>query len=128
MGNRQEIIESLNEERDNYLRIWNNSWNEEEDKYEISEPKEIDDLSEQIWNNLRDHQDVLPVEFVIESMTRLGHAPNILYDDNGNFAICDDGYQSISDEIIDQEMAFFVKKERWFPTIRLALNYYLNEK
>ena len=65
---------------------------------------------------------------MIESLTKLGEAPNILYDDNGNFAVTGTGFQSVSmDEISDVTMSFFVLKEHWFKTIREALKYYLSE-
>lgn len=79
---------------------------------------------------------VLPVEFIIESLTKLGESPSILYDDDGHFAVESNGFQSVpmddDGEMIDDlypngdvSMSFYVEKKKWFGTIREALSYYL---
>jgi hypothetical protein len=90
--------------------------------------KEIDDLADQILDAIKRWRNALPFEFIFEELTNLGWAPCLLYDDNGNFAISDDGMQSISEEVDDQELFYFIKKDRWKETIREALNYYLDHE
>lgn len=98
-------------------------------EFTMEEPKEIDELSEEVLSIINKNRDILDVDFIIEQLTMLGDAPNILYDDNGNFAVESNGVQPVAeDEPIDMEMSFFVKKNSWFPTIRKALYYYLDKE
>jgi len=122
------VIEELINKRYSYLCIFHNSWNEKVNEYEVEEPEEIDLLSSKIWDLLREGRKDLSIDFIIESITKLGGSPCILYDDNGNFAVTGSGFSSVTGEVEDQEMSFFIEKERWFSTIRLALNYYLDEE
>lgn len=124
---KSKILE-INNKRKEFLKIREDSYDEDINSYGI-EPKEIDELSDQIIDLILTHSVDLEVDFILESLTYLGHAPNILYDDNGSFSVTCDGTQSISfgDEPVDVEMSFFVPKERWFPTIRKALNHFLEE-
>jgi hypothetical protein len=69
-----------------------------------------------------------PCDFIIETLTEFGQAPNIIYDDNGLFAMSADGYQPVvtGDEKLEGElMVFVMKKDMWKPTIREALWHYL---
>jgi hypothetical protein len=115
-----------------HLDKYYNSYDEtigEFGEYTIDEPKEIDELAEQIYNKIKKYKDILSIDFIIENLTKLGDSPNILYDDNGNFAVESTGIQTVSkDEPIDIEMTFLIKKDSWFPNIREALNYYLDQE
>lgn len=90
------------------------------------ETNQIDFLADEIFDLLVCYNADLPIDFIIESLTKLGNAPSILYDDNGSFAISEDGFQSLSDDG-EQTISCFVKKEQWKPTIREAINYYLEQ-
>ena len=95
---------------------------------------DIDDLRVEqyasvIEKYIKKHFDLLDVDIVIESLTHLGHAPNLYYDDNGNFAMTSDGLQSLPrdlDDTDDIEISAFVEKKCWKSTIREAIKQYLN--
>lgn len=121
-------IENFSKSRYEFLEKFQSSWEPESEEYEIEEPKEIDELAEQILEYIKSWRHALPFEFIIEELTKLGWAPCLLYDDNGNFAISGEGMQTISAEGVDsQELFHFIEKDMWKPTIREALNYYLDE-
>jgi hypothetical protein len=102
---------------------------------ETPDDERVDLLSEKIRASLALHQDSLAVEFIIESLTKLGSAPSILYDDNGHFTIGGDGSQNlptIGDDHKTQETTFqgcwFVKAGGWKKTIREALRDYFESR
>jgi len=124
----QQMIESLNKQRDGFLQIREDSWNPKTFKYEVEDPK-IDELSDEIFSLIKEHRNNLSFEFIIEQLTKLGHSPALLYDDDGRFAIICDGYQSVpQDEASDIEMQYFVEKKHWKNSIREALDYYLDSE
>ena len=128
MINKKEIeIKDLSKKRDKSLKEYENSWDEKSEKY-IMSSEEIDSLEKEIYKKIKEWKDFLSFEFIIDKLTKLGHAPNLLYDDNGNFAITGDGFQTVPiNGPCDMEMSFFIEKDKWSPTIREALNKYLNE-
>lgn len=87
----------------------------------------IDELAKTIESHIHLHFDSLPFEFIMEELSKLGQAPNLLYDDNGNWAVTSTGYQNVvyGDEPEDVETHFFIEAKFWKPTPREALNYYL---
>jgi len=126
-------ISSLNLVRDKILKNYEKNWDYTET---YNPPKEVDELGSEIRSIIIDEQDSLPVDFIIESLTKLGECPSILYDDDGHFAVGSNGYQSIptddDGEVLeiptdDVSMGFYVEKEKWFPTIREALKFYLKD-
>ena len=124
MGVKEEIL-NLSNHRYELLDKRNASWDEKILRYTY-DPLEIDELGDTIYNLLNNNQDELNIEFIIEELTKLGLAPSLLYDDNGNFAICDNGVQTLSykDEPCDVEIIHFIEKNKWKSTIREALKYY----
>jgi hypothetical protein len=95
----------------------------------------VDELSEQIWQTLREFQKDLPLEFIIESLTSLGAAPSVLYDDNGHFTIGEEGSQNMPTFEMDfeeKETAFvgdwIVKPGHWKRSIREALELYFESR
>lgn len=126
--NEQNQIIELRNKRNHFLKLQEESYDDIKMDYGYK-PKEIDELSEHILEKIKSWRKLLPFEFIIEELTNLGWSPNLLYDDNGHFAIVSDGFQNISieDGPIDNDMYFNVKKEYWKPTIREALNQYLDE-
>lgn len=128
-----ERISVLNKVRDKVLKNYEDSFNYD-DIY--NPPKEVDELGNEIREIIITEQDFLPVDFIIESLTKLGESPSILYDDNGHFSVVSEGFQSVpmddDGEMIDDlypngdvSMSFYVEKKKWFGTIREALSYYL---
>lgn len=91
---------------------------------------QIKDLAKQILKCIKNWRYALPFEFIIEELTKLGWAPCLLYDDDGRFAISGEGMQNINpdDGAFDCHLTHFVEKDAWKPTIREALNHYLDEE
>lgn len=120
-------IKILLDKRKVFLDLYEKSYDENTFKYKIKEPKEIDGIRDEINNIIIKHKDILPVDFIIETLTHFGDSPNILYDDNGNFAVSADGYQTVASdgEPIDMDMTVIVTKHQWKKTIREALIHYL---
>lgn len=106
---------------------------EEEDETKRDETQ-IDALAAEITQIITEHQDTLPVEVMLESLTKLGAAPSILYDDNGHFTIGGDGFQNLPDvELYETQETVFggewmVPAGHWKPTIREALRVYLKDR
>jgi len=125
----QEKISKLLEERSAHWKTYEDSWDDEEMNYSIPEPKEIDELGKEIRDGLDNHTDELAVDFVLESLTKLGGARQVIYDDNGHFAISGAGMSPapINDGKFETSESFtaFVEPEEWYSTIREALNHYL---
>lgn len=119
-------INILSDERDKYLAKYDESYDEKLMKHMVEEPIEIDELRDKIIDLIIQYKTTLEFEFIIEQLTKLGQAPCLLYDDDGNFAITGDCMSSVPMETpADIDLSFSVKKEEWFPTIREALSYYL---
>jgi hypothetical protein len=72
----------------------------------------------------------LDTDFILETYTRLGYAPSLIYDDNGLFAISDNGFNEVvtGREKIEGSFIVFVEKRQWKKTIRQALKHYMNER
>lgn len=88
---------------------------------------QVDEISEDITNSLIEYFDDYEVDFILETLTHFGDAPNLIYDDNGLFAVTCDGYQPVvtGNQKIEGEFIVFVEKKQWKKTIREALKYYL---
>jgi len=101
-----------------------------------NDPKEkeinekIDGLRDEIYKYMTMYFEFLPFDFIMEELSKLGEAPNLLYDDNGRWAVTADGYQNVvsGDEPQDVETHFYVEAKEWKNTPKLALLYYLNEE
>jgi hypothetical protein len=97
---------------------------------DYNDPK-ADEMTEEIIKLLVENHKSLPVDFIIESFTKLGHCPSILYDDNGFFSIQSDGMQDLpvdskGNEKLVTDISFIIEdKESWQPTIRGAIEYWL---
>ena len=131
MNEKEKYINDLSVERYKFIKIREESWDEKELKY-IYEPPEIDSLGDEILYKINQWRDDLRFEFIIEELTKLGQAPNLLYDDDGRFAITGEGFQNVNtsenNENVDMFFEFIVTAECWKETIREALYYYLDEQ
>jgi len=126
--NYHDQIQDLNKKRQGFLQIREDSWNPQTNKYEVSD-EEIDKLADQIISLIKEHRNDLAFEFIFEQLTKLGYAPNLLYDDGGHFAIVSDGFQSLpDDEPCDIDMHFFVQSQHWKNSVKEALDYYLDSE
>ncbi|MEK7103742.1 MAG: hypothetical protein AAB870_05325 [Patescibacteria group bacterium] len=95
---------------------------------EVQIPNEVFEIGNDIYKDLRQHFDNLPVDFIIETTTKLGAAPNVLYDDNGHFCIGGDGFGPVASgdhKIEGMVGGILVESKMWKPTIREALRVYL---
>jgi len=128
MNTAKEEISSLLHTRNGIWEKYQESWVESAMKYSEEEPKEIDILGEQVLSLLKSNSAVLDIDFILESLSKLGHAPNLLYDDNGNWALTSDGVQTIpiEDDTNDIDLSFWVEKSLWKGSIREAVDHYLN--
>lgn len=88
----------------------------------------IDRISKRVENLFKKNCDSYPVDYIIETLTMFGQAPNIVYDDNGKFAISGGGYQPVvsGNQKIHGNIVVFTEPKMWKKTIRAALKYYLN--
>lgn len=89
--------------------------------------KEIDRLADKVIQMVTDDFDELPVEYVLETLTHLGCAPSLLYDDNGMWAIVSDGTQPCVSgrQRIKGVMTYFCERNQWQKSIREAIRFYL---
>jgi len=115
-------IKSLSKQRDACFLL-----SDDQSELSAEQEKEIDDLEEQILNLINQDKDSLPIDFIIEELTKLGWAPSLLYDDNGHFAVTADGYQTITEGTSDVTIMCFIPKDYWKDSIREALNYFLDK-
>jgi hypothetical protein len=88
----------------------------------------IDEIKEEIITEIKKNFNQYEVDFILETYTRFGYAPCLIYDDNGLFAITGDGYQQVvtGKQKLLGNFTVFVQKKQWKKTIRLALKYYIN--
>jgi len=126
----KEKIEKLISERDSFWNTYEDSWSDEKLDYTIPCPKEIDEIAIEIRSLIDEHFDELPVDFIVETITKLGDAPQIVYDDNGHFAVSSSGLAPVPSTESGrfestENFITFVEPEQWYDTIREALNHYL---
>lgn len=121
------LIQDLSDKRCALIKEHEDSWDNKLKVYKKLESPEIDVLADNLLALIRQHRNLLEVDFIIEELTKLGQAPNILYDDNGHFAITADGYSSVSTEPRDASIFSFVRKSQWKRTIREALENFMFE-
>jgi len=126
---RDKNIKVLVNKRKEILKQHEDSCDEKISDYTIEEPEEIFTLRDEILNLIFKYEPELDTDCIIETMTELGYAPNILYDDNGNFAVITDCFTSVSfgDDPVDMDMSFHVEARHWKPTIREAIKHYLED-
>jgi len=88
----------------------------------------IEHIQTYIIDNIMKHYNKFDIDFILETLTRFGQAPSLVYDDNGLFAVSSDGMQPV---VMGDERAEYinvcVEYDSWKPTIREALWYYLHE-
>jgi hypothetical protein len=104
---------------------WLRSTNQEDKKFHAR----LRLFNNQVYGYMDKHFAQLPVDFILEIFTHLGGAPNLVYDDNGLFAVSGNGYQPVvtGKDKIDGTIHTFVEKRMWKPTIRKAVRYYLTK-
>lgn len=70
----------------------------------------------------------ITVETALEKLADIGYTPNLLYDDNGHWAVKFDGFQTLpmTDEPQDIGMTFMVEAHEWKDSVYDALIHALN--
>lgn len=100
--------------------------NPQEDEFIIAEIV-LEMLTFEILEALITNYRYLQPDFVLESLTHLGHAPTLANDDNGMWAVSGSGMQPVvfGNQRIEGTITIVFKKKQWFKTIRLAVFNYL---
>lgn len=120
-------IENLSKKRYELFAKYNESYDEEISDHRDEYPEEIDTLADEILKYIKSWRKVLPIEFILEELSKLGWAPCLLYDDEGHWAVSCEGMQDVAiGDPIDMNMIHFVEKHMWKPTIREAIYYFLD--
>jgi hypothetical protein len=90
----------------------------------------VNALAKRIHDLLTQNVETLPFDFVLEQLARLGFPIAVLNDDNGNWAVVADGYQSAAfgDNAMDVDTHFWVSARHWKPTLREALRFFLEDE
>ena len=88
----------------------------------------IDNLTTQILDLIKPNIDKLDFDFIMEQLSHLGWCPNLLYDDNGHWAVSADGYQNVvsGDVPEDVETHFYIEAEDWKNSPKEALYKFLH--
>jgi hypothetical protein len=89
----------------------------------------IDNLTTQILDLIKPNIDKLDFDFIMEQLSHLGWCPNLLYDDNGHWAVSADGYQNVvsGDVPEDVETHFYIEAEDWKNSPKEALYKFLHD-
>lgn len=126
-------IQLLSKDRQSYVKEQEDSWDPsigEFGDYNVNVDDKLDEFENKIYTLLTEYHNALPVDFVLEELTKLGHCPSLVYDDNGHWAIVTDGYQNVpeSDKPENIHITHYVDKSEWFDTINEALSDYFIDK
>jgi hypothetical protein len=92
------------------------------------ESARIDSIREEVITALQGKFNDYPVDFMLETLTRLGHAPCLINDDNGMWALSGAGMQPVvtGKERLDGSVMVIVEKKMWKHTVRKAIMHYIN--
>lgn len=95
----------------------------------LANENKVDVLAKRIHELLTQNVDTLPFDFMLNQLSRLGFPIAVLNDDNGNWAVVADGYQSATfgDDAMDVDTHFWVSARHWKPTLREALKFFLED-
>lgn len=97
-------------------------------KYYDSLEDYVDELNGKSLEEAQDVSDSIPFDLAaeLERVTKAGYAPQVIYDDNGNFAISDEGMYSIRMGEDDDFHGTVCGEASWFkPTPKEAWENYL---
>lgn len=96
------------------------------ERYKVYD-RQVDRIRDNILADIIANFSEYPVDEVLETLTRFGQAPCLVYDDNGKFAVSGDGYQPVvtGNELIEGGLTTFVEAHMWKKTVREALFHYL---
>ena len=92
-----------------------------------SDPR-IDSLAKELWKALEENIDTLDCDFVLETIASMGGSPSLVNDDNGMWAVTEDGYQPVvfgDERLLGAITLYFDEGEVWQPSIKEAIKYYV---
>lgn len=90
--------------------------------------KKIEEYNKVILDRIQTAYYNLPFDFILDALTHLGWDVNLLFDDNGHWAIACPLYSTVSlEETADYSTSFRIEKKAWFNTPSAALLDYLQE-
>jgi len=132
--NTQHLVDLVNE-RNSFLDKYHNSV-DENFNYTIDEPKEIEEIKNEIIEYIKEHKDTLAVDVILEALTNLGDEPSVLYNGEGLFCIASLSETYVDESFLDEmsedaydryldETDHNIPVERWYETVREALDYYI---
>jgi hypothetical protein len=121
--------------QDNHEYLDSEAFDKLDDDYKkdpriVENEKQTDELRLELLDIIEKYHPEMTFEEVIEGLTSTGGAPSLIYDDDGHFAVECEGIQDV---MLDDERfgrfdgTWFTTKESWKPTVREALNYYLDK-
>lgn len=89
---------------------------------------EVDEIMNIIVKEFENNIDNFEFDFIFETLTMFGWAPNLIYDDNGRFAVSGNGYcPTVIDKKIEGMFSVYVEKDDWKKTPKKALKRYLEK-
>lgn len=98
--------------------------------FQEEDSKEADDMFRKMKNNIlelfRDKFSEFDPLYIFETWTHLGMSPNLLYDDDGLFAVEFSGYQSLPDKTEEGwvlETSFVIEGKKFKKTPKEAIEY-----
>lgn len=101
-------------------------YNKSKEPYDDGIMKKYDANEKLILAELSNKFDKLSVDFMLETLTHLGWAPCVIYDDDGNWAISGDGFSNVRMSSKDDfQISNSIEAKFFKPTIRKALKFYL---
>ncbi len=97
---------------------------------QLKNEKQIDLNKKEILSCLKNGFDELECDFILDSLTYLGWAPQLIYDDNGEWAVCGEGFIPVrfkNEETPNTMFNFFINVpvKSFKPTKREAIRDYL---
>lgn len=117
--NQKEKIKKLIEERSKLF----------DSEGEMLDEEEIDAYAKVIEKKLEVYIDILEPDFVLEAVTHLGWLPQLIYDDDGHWAVTEQGVSNVVDVFEEdyQQVSSVTDKKAWKDNIKDAVKYYILE-
>jgi len=94
---------------------------------EITDEKKVDEYAVKINEHLKQYIDELDPDFVLDSVTHLGCWPQLIYDDDGHWAVSEEGISNVIDTTKEtyQQTTTVSDNKSWKDNIRDAVKYYI---
>jgi hypothetical protein len=86
---------------------------------------EVDELYERVWEIFKDSHAMFELDFVLESLSKLGMNPVLVNDENGNWSFIGTGCFDINKDEDPTHVTVIVSPDEWSASIREALTKFL---